>query len=169
MQDMTPDQPRLQSEAETSAALDNLFSKLPADFESRYEILLRIHHAFKIKLAAKLEPALNAKVHVAPQSKLADKDRLAKWLNSILHAVGLTIAAHDTNEPGLIIAEERTMGDCASYFSLLLPDPHNGVRRCHLGRDLRDRALKLVPFNATSAKTITDLSTRAPRSGRSIS
>jgi hypothetical protein len=88
-----------------SAALKEALGDLPAEYDALRDSLGKMSEVFRVSLAEKLEPALNARAATMPQETYEDKKTLAKWINAELRRLGLAIKDPKTGKPCHLVGD----------------------------------------------------------------
>jgi hypothetical protein len=112
------------NESEEWAAVTNVVeqevTRLPSGYDDARRFLAKLSDAVREKIAAALEPRLNAEARNRPQQTYEEKKELAKWITAELRRFGLALSVEGTTRPCLIMANtggRPGIGRFALYYT----------------------------------------------------
>ena len=118
-------------------AVEACLDMVPQDCPALIAEMERFQHEFRVALAERLEPVLNAYVRQLPQDTYEDKKALARFVNAQLSPLGLAVRCPKTGMPSIIEADANDASGKVSRFRYFARRPE--------GRRVRTVSNKELP------------------------
>jgi hypothetical protein len=98
------------------------------DYDACFASVMELNQLTKAEIAARLAPALNAKLRSIPHERYEDKQTAVSWVNAQLRKLGLAVRCPVTGRPATLVTDIRGGGYDISRFRFQIRED-NGHRR----------------------------------------